>query len=127
MNTKEERAGPTVLAAGVELEGRLHAKGAVRVEGAVFGTISAASVVVAEQGGVLGEVHAEQLSVRGALLGLAFARDRLHVAPRGLIRGHARYALLEVERGGVIDGSSTEASGEAEAKVFLQLSEEAVR
>jgi cytoskeletal protein CcmA (bactofilin family) len=125
--SKRERGAVTILAADAQLEGKLCARGAVRVEGAVLGTVTAPEVLVAEKAGVLGEVHAEHVTVRGTLLGLAFARDRLHVAASGVIRGHARYAALEVERGGVVEGSSTAAVGEAEAKVFLQLCEDAAR
>jgi cytoskeletal protein CcmA (bactofilin family) len=87
--------------------------------------VAARAVTVGKRGGVLGGVHAERLDVRGTILGLSFARRRLHVAQGGLVRGHARYAELEVERGGRIEGSSLAAPGEAEAEVFLRLEEEA--
>jgi cytoskeletal protein CcmA (bactofilin family) len=55
---------------------------------------------------VIGEVVAEELAVGGRVEGKVSVRDHLHVAPGGIARGEVRYGSLQVERGGVIDGST---------------------
>jgi cytoskeletal protein CcmA (bactofilin family) len=64
-------------------------------------------VSVGPEGKILGEVTADQLSVGGRVEGTVFARGHLLVLASGVVHGNARYTSLEVERGGVMDGSAS--------------------
>lgn len=98
----------TVIAAGSAVEGKLRIRGAVRVDGAVNGAVIAeGSVVVGPEGRILGEVEADDLTVAGRIDGILRVRGHLRVQASGAVQGHARYTTLEVERGGVMDGSTT--------------------
>jgi cytoskeletal protein CcmA (bactofilin family) len=103
-----QKVGPlTVIGLGAELEGELRTTGCVQVEGSVLGTLSCGELVVSAQAGVLGEVHAQRVDVRGTIIGLVFAGETLHVGAAGRVQGHVRYEALRVERGGRVEGSTT--------------------
>lgn len=98
----------TVIAAGSVVEGTLRVRGMVQVDGTIDGTLIAdGHVSVGPDGRILGEVTADQLSVGGKIEGTLNARGHLHVLASGAVRGNARYASLEIERGGVMDGNAS--------------------
>lgn len=102
----------TVIAKDALLEGKLTVRGALRVEGAVLGTLcSTGATCVAESGRVLGEVRAAALEIAGRVDGIVLASDTLRMGPQGYVQGHARFRTLIVERGGSIEGSTYQ-SGE---------------
>lgn len=110
MSGKRQQPGGdvTILSVGCALEGKLTARGPVRVEGAISGGLTAAGPVsVAAGARILGEVRADTLTVRGKVHGIVFVRSHLQVLESGAVRGYARYGTLEVARGGVVDGSTT--------------------
>jgi cytoskeletal protein CcmA (bactofilin family) len=98
----------TVIAAGSVVEGTLRVRGMVQVDGTIDGhLITDGHVSVGPEGRVLGEVTADQLSVGGKVEGTLNAKGHLHVLASGSVRGNARYASLEIERGGVMDGNAS--------------------
>ena len=98
----------TVIAAGSVIEGTLRVRGMVQVDGTIDGTLIAdGHVSVGPDGRILGEVTADQLSVGGKIEGTINAKGLLHVLASGAVRGSARYASLEIERGGVMDGNAS--------------------
>ena len=101
-------AGPvTVIAAAAELQGDLRVRGALRVEGAVYGNVRAdGPMSLGPDARIVGEVRATNLAVGGRIDGIVHVRDHLHVLSGGIVRGHARYQSLQIERGGVMDGST---------------------
>jgi cytoskeletal protein CcmA (bactofilin family) len=98
---------PTVIGKGTVIEGTVRVCGRVQVDGQIDGSLIAEGhVSVGPTGSVIGEVVAEELAVGGRVEGKVSVRDHLHVAPGGIARGEVRYGSLQVERGGVIDGST---------------------
>ena len=98
----------TVIAAGSIVEGTLRVRGMVQIDGTIDGTLIAdGHVSVGPDGRVIGEVTADQLSVGGKVEGTINAKGHLHVLSSGSVRGNARYASLEIERGGVMDGNAS--------------------
>jgi cytoskeletal protein CcmA (bactofilin family) len=105
---RQPEGGVTVLSAGCALEGKLIARGPVQLDGAISGGLTAEGAVTVGTGArILGEVRAGALTVRGKVHGMVFVRSHLQVLASGAVRGYARYATLEVERGGVVDGHTT--------------------
>jgi cytoskeletal protein CcmA (bactofilin family) len=105
---QKAEASITIIAAGSVIEGTLRARGMVQVDGTIDGALLAEGhVSVGPEGKILGEVTAEQLSVAGKVEGTVFARGHLLVLASGSLHGSARYTSLEVERGGVMDGSAS--------------------
>jgi cytoskeletal protein CcmA (bactofilin family) len=104
----------TVIAAGSVVEGTLRVRGMVQVDGTIEGTLIAEGhVSVGPEGRIVGEITADQLSVGGKVEGTIFARNHLHVLASGTVRGNARYTTLEVERGGIMDGSASRVEEES--------------
>lgn len=98
---------PTVIGKGTEIQGTVKVCGRVQVDGTIDGTLIAEGhVSVGPTGVVFGELVAEELAVGGRVEGKVNVRNHLHVAPGGTARGEVRYGSLQVDRGGVIDGST---------------------
>lgn len=98
----------TVVSAGSALQGNLRIKGPLRIEGAVYGNVTTdGHMSVGPEGRILGEVRAHSLTVAGRIDGIALVQHHLLVLRTGVMRGHARYQSLEIERGGVMDGTTS--------------------
>jgi cytoskeletal protein CcmA (bactofilin family) len=98
---------PTVIGKGTVIEGTMRVSGRVQIDGKIDGTLIAEGhVSVGPDGSVLGELSAAELAVGGHVEGQISVRGHLHVAPQGIARGEMRYGSLQVDRGGVIDGST---------------------
>jgi cytoskeletal protein CcmA (bactofilin family) len=98
---------PTVIGRGTLIEGTVRVSGRVQVDGQIDGTLVAEGPVsVGPSGSIIGEVVAHELAVGGRVEGKVSIREHLHVAPNGVCRGEVRYGSLQVDRGGVLDGST---------------------
>jgi cytoskeletal protein CcmA (bactofilin family) len=98
----------TVISAGSIVEGTLRVRGMVQIDGTIDGhLIAEGHVSVGPEGRIVGEVSADQLSVGGKVEGTLHARGHLHVLASGSVHGNARYASLQIERGGVMDGNAS--------------------
>jgi cytoskeletal protein CcmA (bactofilin family) len=107
-------AEPTVIGRGAVIEGTLRAQGRIQVDGRIEGTLDVqGEVSVGPTGSVTGELISDQLAVGGNVSGKVHVRSHLHVLAGGTVRGEVRYDTLQVDRGGVIDGTTSH--GEADA------------
>jgi cytoskeletal protein CcmA (bactofilin family) len=107
---KRQQAAPsiTVIAAGSVVEGTLRVKGMLQLDGTIQGTLIAeGQVSVGPEGKILGDVQADNLTIAGRIEGTVNARGHLHVLASGVVQGGARYASLEVDRGGIMDGRAS--------------------
>jgi cytoskeletal protein CcmA (bactofilin family) len=105
--TRSSSSEPTVIGKGTVIQGTIRVCGRVQVDGSIDGTLIAEGhVSVGPTGVVLGELVAEELAIGGRVEGKINVRDHLHIAPGGTARGEMRYGSLQVDRGGVIDGST---------------------
>jgi cytoskeletal protein CcmA (bactofilin family) len=105
--SKNAATEPTVIGRGTLIEGTLRVSGRVQVDGAIDGMLVAEGPVsVGPSGSIIGEVVAHELAVGGRVEGKVSVREHLHVAPNGVCRGEVRYGSLQVDRGGVLDGST---------------------
>jgi cytoskeletal protein CcmA (bactofilin family) len=103
---------PTVIGRGTVIEGTIRVAGRVQVDGQIDGTLLAEGhVSVGPSGSILGEIVAHELAVGGRVEGKVSVRENLHVAPEGVCRGEVRYGSLQVDRGGVLDGSTAHGEG----------------
>lgn len=102
----------TVIAAGSTIEGTLRVSGLVQIDGTVDGHVYVqGQVSVGPEGKIVGDVEADDLVVGGHVDGALLARGHLHLLSTGVVHGDARYASLEVDRGGVMDGRASVAEG----------------
>jgi cytoskeletal protein CcmA (bactofilin family) len=104
---KSNTPDPTVIGKGTVIEGMVRVYGPVQVDGHIDGGLTAEGhVSIGPTGCVIGELIAEELAVGGRVDGKVTVRNHLYVAPGAMVRGEVRYGSLQVERGGVIDGSA---------------------
>jgi cytoskeletal protein CcmA (bactofilin family) len=97
----------TIIGRGARFNGTLELDGAVHIEGQCEGSIRAkGQLSVGANGSAVGELMGSTVLVAGRVEGTVIANEVLHVLPTGNLKGEAFYQRLQVDGGGVIDGSS---------------------
>ena len=87
------------------MEGNIRTKEALRVDGKVKGEISAESVVIGENGVVLGDIAANHVSVEGKVKGNISSSSLLEMFAKGQILGDIRTAKLVIADGASFEGN----------------------
>jgi cytoskeletal protein CcmA (bactofilin family) len=104
-----DSAEPTVIGRGAVVEGTVRASGPLQVDGQIDGTLHVdGQVSIGPNGVVTGELTADEVVVGGRVEGRLTARALLHVTSGGNVRGEVHYGALQIDRGGVIDGTSVQ-------------------
>lgn len=99
----------SLIAQGSRIEGQIHFAEGLRVDGEVFGDVSAPAglpsmLVVSESGSVAGRVEADHVIVNGCVIGPVHARELLELQPKARIEGDVTYKALEMHQGAIITG-----------------------
>lgn len=95
-----------LIAAGTHVEGSLIAKDDTRVSGSLKGSLRVdGKAIIAEEGSVEGEIHANDADLAGKLIGDIYVKGRLVLKETARIQGTIRTARLIVEEGAIIEGS----------------------
>jgi cytoskeletal protein CcmA (bactofilin family) len=115
-------ADPKRLIVGREiaLTGAIHSCEKLLVEGRVEATLSdCREVEITDTGTFKGEASVDVAMVSGHFEGTLVARELLLIRAKGSVTGTVRFARLEVERGGQIEGdiSVIEASPEPQVRI----------
>ena len=105
-NARGPRAAvPTIISAGMVVEGNLKTSGDIQVEGHVIGHIEAGRLVVAEGGVVIGNVTAETARICGTLNG-CMTGGTITLTATARVTGDIHHDVLAIEAGGLLDGLS---------------------
>ncbi|WP_298283712.1 polymer-forming cytoskeletal protein [Acidocella sp.] len=96
---------PTIISAGMVVEGNLRTTGDVQVEGRVIGEIYAAQLVVAESGEVSGNITAETARICGQITG-AVTGGTITLTATARVIGDVLHDVLAIEAGGLLEGLS---------------------
>lgn len=95
----------TVVARDAQFEGSLELPGAAHIEGCFRGTLtSEAELSVGPEGAVEGTLTAESVVIAGRVQGTVVAHGTLRVLKTGSVHGHVFYQVLEVASGGLVTG-----------------------
>ncbi|MDH3740324.1 MAG: polymer-forming cytoskeletal protein [Hyphomicrobiales bacterium] len=97
------RAGPSIITSDVVIEGNLLTGGELQVDGTVNGNIRARAVVIDVQGVVHGEVAAEDVFVRGRIIG-PIRGVNVTIVAGGHIEGDVVNENIAIENGAYVDG-----------------------
>ena len=97
------RAGPSIITSDVVIEGNLLTSGELQVDGTINGNIRARAVVIDVQGVVHGEVAAEDVFVRGRIIG-PIRGVNVTIVAGGHIEGDVINENLAIENGAYVDG-----------------------
>lgn len=99
----------SLIAQGSRIEGHIKFNEGLRVDGEVFGNISAnpeqlSLLVISEQALAQGEIHADHIIINGVVRGPVHARELLELQPKAKIEGDVSYRALEMHQGATISG-----------------------
>ncbi len=99
----------TLIGALTRIEGDIHFKGGLRIDGEVRGNViaepgSAGMLVISENARVEGAVHGAHLVINGEIVGAVHSSELLELQPKARIMGDVAYKALEMHGGAVISG-----------------------
>lgn len=91
------------------IEGDVHFKGGLRIDGQVKGNVIAntdepSMLVISEHAKVEGEVRVAHLVVNGEIVGPVHSSELLELQPRARITGDVFYKALEMHGGALVAG-----------------------
>lgn len=105
LQPRTERASPSVIAADLLISGNLVSKGEVQIDGEVQGDISATNVVVGERARITGSILADEVVVRGHVMGSIRGR-RVMLQSSCHVEGDVYHQALAIEQGAFFEGKS---------------------
>jgi cytoskeletal protein CcmA (bactofilin family) len=102
----------SLIGVSTRIEGDVHFKGGLRIDGHVKGNViadgdEASMLVISEQAKVEGEVRVAYLVVNGEIVGPVHSSELLELQPKARITGDVNYKALEMHGGAVVSGKLT--------------------
>jgi cytoskeletal protein CcmA (bactofilin family) len=102
----------SLIGVSTKIEGNIHFKGGLRIDGHVVGNVIAepgepSMLVISEQAKVEGEVRAAHLVVNGEIVGPVYSAELLELQPKARITGDVHYKALEMHGGALVAGKLT--------------------
>jgi len=102
----------SLIGVATKIEGNVHFKGGLRIDGHVKGNVTAddeqgGMLVISEHAKVEGEVRVAYLVVNGEITGPVFSSELLELQPKARITGDVNYKALEMHGGAVVSGKLT--------------------
>lgn len=98
------RAAPSIISSDMIVNGALAASGDIQVDGKVQGDITSGSLTVGEKATVEGEILAEEVIVRGKIIGSIRAR-KVQLCSTCHVEGDIYHQALAVETGAYFEGN----------------------
>lgn len=95
---------PSIISADLSVNGTLISNGDIQVDGIVEGDIRSAGLVIGEKAEIHGEIFAEELTVRGKVMGRIHAR-RVQLAATSHVEGDILHEAFSVEAGAFFEGN----------------------
>lgn len=94
------------ISRGTVIEGKIHTKGDIRVEGKVIGTVTCeAKLVIGENGSIEGFVDARNAIIAGSVKGQVVCRELLQLEAKGQVQGDIYTQKLSVAIGANFSGN----------------------
>ena len=102
----------SLIGISTSIEGNVHFKGGLRIDGQVKGNVIAdteepSMLVISENARVEGEVRVAHLVVNGEIVGPVHSSELLELQPRARITGDVYYKALEMHGGALVAGKLT--------------------
>ncbi|MFZ6843862.1 bactofilin family protein [Undibacterium sp. RuTC16W] len=109
---KSKNTIDSLIGVSSSIEGNLHFKGGLRIDGHVKGNVIAdadesSMLVISEQAKIDGEVRAGHVVVNGEINGPVFSSELLELQPKARISGDVHYKALEMMSGALVSGKLT--------------------
>ncbi|RED65091.1 bactofilin family protein [Cohnella lupini] len=97
----------TLIGAGTEMNGHLKSIAGVRIEGAYHGDIeSKGDIVIGEGGMAKSNITARDVTIAGKVYGDVHTKGKLIITATGQLHGNSLAAILLVQEGGILNGTS---------------------
>jgi cytoskeletal protein CcmA (bactofilin family) len=99
----------TIVDATTRIDGRLHLKDSVRIDGSVNGSVNVdssarATVAIGATGGVDGDITAFRVLVAGRVLGNIHAEERVELMSTAHVSGDITYGSICIDHGAKVLG-----------------------
>lgn len=110
--SKSKSTIDSLIGLSTRIEGDLHFKGGLRIDGHVRGNVIAdpslaSMLVISEHAVIEGEVRAAHLVVNGQINGPVYSYELLELQPKARITGDVNYKALEMHGGALVSGKLT--------------------
>ncbi|WMW79851.1 polymer-forming cytoskeletal protein [Undibacterium cyanobacteriorum] len=107
--SKNKSTIDSLIGASTHIEGNVHFKGGLRIDGRVKGNVVAEAgepsiLVISEQAVIDGEVRAGHVVVNGVINGPVFSSDLIELQSKARISGDVHYKALEMMNGALVSG-----------------------
>ena len=96
----------TIVGPGTELEGNIRTTESLRIDGKIKGEIQAETVMIGENGVVLGDITGTRVTIAGKVKGNVTASQVLELLPTGHVLGDIRSHKLVISDGATFEGNS---------------------
>lgn len=98
-----KQAPPSILSAGLTVNGDLNSEGEMQIDCLVNGDVTAVRLAIGENARVTGEVVAEHVLIRGEVIGRIRAKS-VELDKTAKVRGDIWHELLSIAAGAKIEG-----------------------
>ncbi|MBI1834849.1 MAG: polymer-forming cytoskeletal protein [Burkholderiales bacterium] len=108
-NSKKKSTIDSLIGASTSIEGDIHFKGGLRIDGHVKGNVvaeagAASILVISEQAVIDGEVRAGHVVVNGVINGPVISTELIELQSKARISGDVHYKALEMMNGALVSG-----------------------
>jgi cytoskeletal protein CcmA (bactofilin family) len=97
-------AAPSIISADLIVTGTLVSNGDIQIEGVVEGDVRSAGLVIGEKAQIRGEIQADDITVRGRVVGRIHGR-KVQLAATSHVEGDILHEAFSVEAGAFFEGS----------------------
>ncbi|GGX20336.1 MULTISPECIES: bactofilin family protein [Undibacterium] len=108
-NRKNKSTIDSLIGSSTSIEGDIHFKGGLRIDGRVKGNVIAESgttsiLIISEQAVIDGEVRAGHVVVNGVINGPVISTELIELQSKAKISGDVHYKALEMMNGALVSG-----------------------
>ena len=101
---RSARSAPSILSADVVVVGNLTSGGDIQIDGTIEGDVRSVSLTVGDKATINGEIIADDVVVRGRVIGSIHAR-RVQLCSNCHVEGNILHEALAVETGAYFEGN----------------------
>lgn len=108
MGESPDNAGNIVIGSDVTIQGTLVVPNRAVVNGSIEGEVTARELVVGQTGRIIGHARTERADIHGEVHKTLEVSQSLVLRSTGRVVGLVQYRELEIERGGLVEGTMTQ-------------------
>jgi len=97
-------SAPSIISADMTMQGTVNSAGDIQIDGRLEGDVRSVGLVIGEKAEIYGEIFAEEVTVRGKVVGRICARKVL-LAATSHVEGDILHEALAVETGAFFEGN----------------------